>query len=181
MGCGASLITLTFNERDAGPEFNATIMLFLVFQLGPDRYALEASRVVEVVPLLELKRLPHAPKGVAGIFNYHGHPIPAVDLAELTLGRSAQESLSTRIIIVKQQDQHGCDQLLGLIAENATDILRKNEAELRAAAPPVRSAPHFGPAFMDSRGPVQCLREQFLLPEPVRDLLFSEAAKFARS
>ena len=31
-------------------------MLFLLFQLGRDRYALEASRVVEVVPLLVLQR-----------------------------------------------------------------------------------------------------------------------------
>ena len=38
-------------------------MLFLLFQLGDGRYALEASRVVEVVPLLEIKRLLHAPKG----------------------------------------------------------------------------------------------------------------------
>ena len=40
-------------------------MLFLLFQLGNDRYVLEASRVVEVVPLLALKQLPQAPEGVA--------------------------------------------------------------------------------------------------------------------
>src|SRR2546421_10050690 len=75
-------------------------MLFLLFQLGTDRYALEASRVVEVVPLLELKRLPQAPEGVAGIFNYRGQPVPAVDLCALTLGQPARKRLSTRIIIV---------------------------------------------------------------------------------
>ena len=77
-------------------------MLFLLFQLGNDRYVLEASRVVEVVPLLELKQLPRAPKGVAGIFKYRGRPVPAVDLCALTLGRPASERLSTRIIIVNQ-------------------------------------------------------------------------------
>ena len=58
-------------------------MLFLLFQIGKDRYALEASRVVEVVPLLALKELPQAPKGVAGLFNYRGALVPAVDLSEL--------------------------------------------------------------------------------------------------
>ena len=38
-------------------------MLFLLFQLGNDRYALDASRVVEVLPLVELKHLPLAPRG----------------------------------------------------------------------------------------------------------------------
>ena len=33
-------------------------MLFLLFQLGKDRYALEARRVVEVVPLLARRKQP---------------------------------------------------------------------------------------------------------------------------
>ena len=41
-------------------------MLFLLFRLGHDRYALEARRVVEVVPLLALKKIPQAPRGVVG-------------------------------------------------------------------------------------------------------------------
>src|SRR6184192_2748359 len=102
------------------------IMLFLLFQLGKDRYALDASRVVEVAPLLALKRLPHAPKGVAGIFNYRGRPVPAVDLCEMAAGRPASEQLSTRIIIVNYRHDNGTDHLLGLIAENATETLRKN-------------------------------------------------------
>jgi chemotaxis-related protein WspB len=61
-------------------------MLFLLFQLGSERYALDASRVVEVVPLLCLQRLPQAPPGVAGVFNYRGQPVPAVDLSQLTMG-----------------------------------------------------------------------------------------------
>jgi chemotaxis-related protein WspB len=68
-------------------------MVFLLFQLGSGRYALEASRVVEVVPLLEMKPLPQAPRGVAGIFNYRGRPVPAVDLSALTLGQPASERL----------------------------------------------------------------------------------------
>ena len=101
-------------------------MLFLLFQLGKDRYALEASRVVEVVPLLELKQLPQAPRGVAGIFNYRGRPVPAVDLCALTLGQPASERFSTRIIIVNYPDDSGTNHLLGLIAEHATEMLRKD-------------------------------------------------------
>ena len=55
-------------------------MLILLFQLGKDRYALEASRVVEVVPLLALKHLPQSPPGIAGVFNYRGRPVPASDI-----------------------------------------------------------------------------------------------------
>src|ERR1035437_3945760 len=88
-------------------------MLFLLFQLGKERYALQASRVVEVVPLLELKQLPQAPKGVAGIINYRGRPVPVVDLCALTLGQPAAERFSTRIFIVNYPDDRGTNHLLG--------------------------------------------------------------------
>jgi chemotaxis-related protein WspB len=149
-------------------------MLFLLFQLGADRYALEASRVVEVVPLLALKQLPSAPAGVAGIFNYHGRPVPAVDLSALTLGQPAGERLSTRIIIVNYPDASGTNHLLGLIAEHATDMLRKDTGAFVDPGVKIRSSPFLGPILMDVGGAIQWVREQYLLPEPVGQRLFSE-------
>ena len=148
-------------------------MLFLLFQLGPDRYALEANRVVEVVPLLALKRLPQAPVGVAGIFNYRGRPVPAVDLSRLTLGEPAAERLSTRIVVVRYPDLSGRVHLLGLIAEQATETLRTDPGDFLDSGIRLNSAPYLGPVLMDGRGPIQLLYEQRLLSEPVRDLLFA--------
>jgi len=151
-------------------------MLFLLFQLGDARYALEASRVVEVVPLLALKPLPQAPRGVAGIFNYRGRPVPAVDLAALTLGRPAREHFSTRIIIVNYPDERGTSHLLGLIAEQATETLRRDAKDFVDTGVKLDTAPYLGPILMDGNGAVQWIYEHRLLPEPVRQLLFSEAA-----
>ena len=149
-------------------------MLFLLFQLGQDRYALEASRVVEVVPLLALKHLPQAPKGVAGIFDYRGRPVPAVDLSALTLGQPARERLSTRIIIVNYPDEGGTNHLLGLIAERATEMVRKEVKDFADSDVRLGTAPYLGPIFADSWGAIQWIYEQRVLPEPVRQLLFSE-------
>ena len=151
-------------------------MLFLLFQVGKDRYALEASRVVEVVPLLQLSQIPQAPKGVAGLFNYRGRPLPVVDLCALALDRPAAERLSTRIIIVNHPDARGDARLLGLIAEQVTGLLRKEAADFTSPRVRVGTAPWLGPVFMDGPVVVQWIREQRLLPEGVRDLLFSELA-----
>ena len=149
-------------------------MLFLLLQLGNDRYALEASRVVEVVPLLAIKRLPRAPKGLAGIFNYRGRPVPAIDLCELTLGQPARERLSTRIIIVNYRDEHGAERLLGLVAEQATDMLRREPGDFVNPGVSIGAAPYLGPILLDAKGSIQLLNEQQLLSAPVRELLFSE-------
>jgi chemotaxis-related protein WspB len=152
-------------------------MLFLLFQVGHDRFAIEASRVVEVVPLLELKRIPRAPKGVAGLFNYRGRPVPAVDVSELALDKPARECLSTRIIIIHYPDAAGNRRLLGLVAEQATCLLRRERGDFADPSVRIRAAPYLGPVMMDSQGVIQWIHEQRLLADNVRDTLFSELSK----
>lgn len=149
-------------------------MMFLMFNLGKDRYALEARSVIEVLPLLDLKRIPDAPRGVAGIFNYRGRPVPAIDLSELTLGETAGERLSTRIIIINYPDETGKLHPLGLIAERATEIIRRDTTEFLDPGLKFGDAPYLGPLSTDSRGVIQRVHEQLLLSDKVRDILFCE-------
>jgi chemotaxis-related protein WspB len=149
-------------------------MLFLLFQLGNDRYALQASRVLEVLPLVELRKIPDAPKGVAGIFNYRGRPVPAVDLSELTLGKPSDPRLSTRIIVVNYPDEQGTLHPLGLIAEHATELIQRDQRLFQEPGHKLGGAPYLGPVLMDKHGVIQWVHEQRLLPDHARDLLFCE-------
>jgi chemotaxis-related protein WspB len=132
-------------------------MLYLLFQIGNDRYALEARQAVEVIPLLALKRIPQAPRGVAGIFNYRGQPAPALDLCELTLNRQARERFSTRIIVVNYSDSSGYTRRLGLIAEHATQMMRRDERDFVDSGVNVGEAPYLGPVVMEEKGIIQLL------------------------
>lgn len=152
-------------------------MLFLLFQVGQDRFALEASHVVEIIPLLKLKRIPQAPRSVAGLFNFRGRPVPAVDLCELTANRSSEELLSTRIIVVEYPDAAGDRHLLGLIAEQATNVVRKEPRDFTDPNVRINTAPYLGPVIMDGQGSIQWIHEQRLLSDTVRDTLFAEMAK----
>ncbi len=60
-----------------------TSTLFLQFQIGTDSYAIEAAQVARILPLVDIKRIPGAPAGVAGAFNYRGMPVPVADLSGL--------------------------------------------------------------------------------------------------
>ncbi|MEY4386361.1 MAG: hypothetical protein RLY20_1644 [Verrucomicrobiota bacterium] len=151
-------------------------MLFLQFQIGADRYALEASRVVEVIPLLGLKKIPHAPRGVAGMFNYRGEIVPALDLTALTTGQPAAERLSTRVLVVRTSVTGRGTRLLGLIAEHATSTLRKDEHDFVDPHLTPGSASYLGPVLLDDQGVIQWIQEQKLLPENLRQLLFSSDA-----
>lgn len=148
-------------------------MLYMLFQIGNDRYALDCRHVAEVIPFLALKAVPQAPRGVAGIFNYRGRPVPALDLCELAFDRPSQELLSTRIFVVKFVDDSGREQWLGLIAERATGMMRREEREFVESGVKVGSAPYLGPVVMDENGVIQLLQVEHLISNKLRELVMA--------
>jgi len=150
-------------------------MVFLLFQMGREHYALDFREIVEVLPLLALRNIPQAPAGVAGVFDYRGTPVPAIDLTQLALGRAAEHKLGTRIVLVHYRGD-GTPRLLGLIAEKATEILRRDPSEFTSTGVSSAAAPYLGPVCADARGMIQWVAVDRLLPDSIRAVLFTAAA-----
>ncbi|XHR27425.1 MAG: chemotaxis protein CheW [Chthoniobacteraceae bacterium] len=151
-------------------------MLYLLFEIGADRYALPAPRIVSVEPAVQLKRIPLAAQGIAGVFNYHGQAVPVVDLCAMALGRPAHEDyLSTRLLVVSDPDSP--ERLLGLLAERATETAHFHRRDFQE--PGVRSddAPYLGPVVSDRRGLIQLIETTRLLTPEIRAVLWKEAAE----
>ena len=155
-------------------------MLFLLLQLGKDRYALEASQVVEVLPLLNFKKILRVPPGVAGAFSYRGTPVPVIDLSELTIGIPSRQRLSTRLVLVNYPLESGGRRILGLIAEHATETVRLEPTDFLSVGVTVDEAPYLGPVAKDERGLIQWIEVKKLLPESVRGSLFRESVEEAQ-
>lgn len=145
-------------------------MLFLLFRLEGDRYALPAREVVEVLPRLRLKQWPQAAAGVAGVCRYRGRPLPVLDLSALCLGRAAAALLSTRLLVV-----HFAGHCLGLIAEDATDMASLEPGDFTAAGLRVDGTPFLGPVAAHQGGLVQRIEVAALLPPALRATLFADA------
>jgi chemotaxis-related protein WspB len=149
-------------------------VLFLVFQLGGERYLLDCAEVAEVLPLVEIKPIPRAPSGVLGVLRFRGGTVPVVDLGEVALGRPVERRLSTRIILAHYATARGDEQLLGLVAERVTSTLRRERSDFAPAGVTSPGAPYLGPLTSDERGLMQWILVDQLLPEPVRAALFQE-------
>jgi chemotaxis-related protein WspB len=167
-------------------------MLFLLFDLDHDRYALDAREIVEVLALRPVRPIPGAPAWVAGVAQRHGAPLPVVDVAQLALGRPARQRLSTRLVIVRYENRapvphDGASNdgasgdgasvhLLGLIVESATQtrrIARTQFADTGIATPHAR---WLGPVASDGGTLVQWVQVQHMLSDEVKALLFVPAA-----
>lgn len=146
-------------------------MLLLLFQIGNDRYALEARHAVEVIPLVALNRLPQAPRGVVGVFNYRGRPVPALDMCLLLTGRAARERLSTRILVVQVAEEAGGSQWLGLIVEHATGMMRREAGQFAAPGVDAVQAPFLRGVLLEEQGLIQLLEPRNLLSSALRRYL----------
>jgi len=136
-------------------------MLFLVFHLGADRYAIPAKNIHEVVPLASLRLAPQAPEGIAGILNYHGNPVPVADLAQIVCGRKAALTMHTRIILVSSGDSP----VLGLIAENATDFRRFDETAFQPSG--VKAPSHWLGKVASDGDLIQWIHAEEIFPPDV--------------
>ena len=149
-------------------------MLYLLFELGKDRYALEARQVVEVLPLLEFKRIPRAIPGLAGLCNYHGNAIPLIDLTELSLGRPSQAKMSTRIIVTNYVNDSGERHPIGVLAERVTETIRRAESDFKASGVAAENARFLGPVLVENSHIIQRVDVHHLLPEGLQNQLFAE-------
>ncbi|HEY2000542.1 chemotaxis protein CheW [Paraburkholderia sp.] len=152
-------------------------MLFLLFDLAGDRYALDAAGIVEVLALTPTKSIPGAPAWVAGMFERHGEAVPVIDVPQLALGRPARQLRSTRLVLVRYTaapvgDETPPGRLLGLIVEQATQtrrIERERFADSGIATPHAR---WLGPVANEDVGLVQWIDVHHMLSDEVRALLF---------
>ena len=134
-------------------------MLFLVFQVGAHRYAIDAGQVAEVLPLVAINAIARAPEEVAGVLVYRGAPVPVLDLSQLLEGRPAARRLSTRVVVVHypvgSDGGKGETRLLALIAEKATETIRRDALEFVDSGVFNDRAPYLGSVAPDTRGMVQ--------------------------
>jgi chemotaxis-related protein WspB len=156
-------------------------VLFLQFQLGEERYALETAHIVEVLPLLRIKDIPHAPRGVPGIFSYRGAPVPAIDLSVLILGRPAEHLLSTRLVLIQDTGAGAgkTPRLLGLIAERATETVHLDAEAFTLCGVGGRDATYLGPVAKQGDGFIQRILTDKLLAGTVRDALYELSSAVA--
>ena len=146
-------------------------MLFLLFQLGEARYALDTAAVLEIVPCISLRPVPHARPGVAGLLDYHAAPVPVLDLCALATGQPARGRFSTRLILVRTPaavDSSG-QGVVGLLAERATSILRREPADFTSTGLHAPDAPFLGPVTTDAGGFIHRVDLERLLTGTVRD------------
>lgn len=143
-------------------------MLALAFNVGSDRFALDCTEVVEVVPNIEPRSVPHAPAFVPGLFTYRGAIVPIVDLCQLIRKTPCPARLSSRIIVVRPASLGG--RLVGLLAERVLETITVSERTAIRGGIELKEAPYLGEVFIGDGITTQAFIVEKLVSGPLRGL-----------
>ena len=105
---------------------------YMTFRVSGEEYGLEILKVRELIGLLEITRVPHAPHGVRGV-NLRGKVIPVVDL-RMHLGISSENAAARPVIIVVQLQTPTGPITTGVLVDQVLEV--RNIASAHIEPPP---------------------------------------------
>ncbi len=94
---------------------------YMTFRVGGEEYGVEILKVRELIGLLEITRVPHAPPGVRGVVNLRGKIIPVVDLRTY-LGIKSQNAAARPVIIVAQLQAPSGPVTTGVVVDQVLEV-----------------------------------------------------------
>ena len=150
-------------------------MLALAFHVGKDRFALRCADVVEVVPRVDLRDIPHAPPWIPGMFTYRGAVVPVVDLCKLMWGSPCEAKMSSRIILVRHPPAPAKSRLIGLLAERVTEAVTLDTSLAAEPGVEIADAPYLGEVYFENGKMIQLVKLEQLFQGASRALILPEA------
>ena len=148
-------------------------MLLLTFRVDSQDYAISTRHVLEVIPIVEVRKLPGTPDYVRGVLNYRGKLVPVVDITWMLSGRASVEHLSSRIILVRYPEKDDSENVLGLLAEHATSTVARKPETFAASGVDTPDMPWLGKISVDGDSSIQIVKIEDLLADELKALLFA--------
>ena len=147
-------------------------MLLLMFRTGKVQYAIDTKRVVEVVPRVDFRALPHSPAYLQGLLGYRGQVVPVIDFSVLVGNLPCPDLLSSRVILTAFTSQNGRSRLIGLLAENVSRVHHVELDQVISPAMNLEEAPYLGGVLNRGDGWVQLVVADKLLSVRMQAALF---------
>jgi purine-binding chemotaxis protein CheW len=95
---------------------------FLTFKLDDEVFALDISKIREVLDFTSITRVPRTPEFMRGVINLRGSVVPVVDL-RLKFGMTRTEKTVNTCIIITEVTVDNATTVLGALADSVQEVL----------------------------------------------------------
>jgi len=121
---------------------------YLTFTLGEELFAVDVSKVREVLDYTNITKIPRTPEYMRGVINLRGSVVPVIDL-RLKFGMSKSErTIKTCIIVLEIAFDHETV-VLGALADSVEEVFELEPAQIE---PPPRLGTKFKAEFLQGMG-----------------------------
>jgi purine-binding chemotaxis protein CheW len=95
---------------------------YLTFKLEDEVFALDISKVREVLDFTTITKVPKTPDFMRGVINLRGSVVPVVDL-KLKFGMNRTEKMVNTCIIITEVTVDGETTVLGALADSVKEVM----------------------------------------------------------
>jgi len=126
------------NKNDSNTSSSAKVSAskYLTFTLANEVYAIEITRVKEIIGLHDITLVPQAPRYVKGVINLRGKVVPVIDL-RLKFGLPSEDYTErTCIIVLEAAMDGGALDYTGVVVDAVSEVMNIDRANI-APTPPL--------------------------------------------
>jgi purine-binding chemotaxis protein CheW len=105
---------------------------YLSFKLEDEEFALDISKVREVLDFTKITKVPQTPEFMKGVINLRGAVVPVVDLNKKFGIKDTEKTVNTRIII-GEIDIEGDHMVLGVLADSVHEVMELEPEHIEPA------------------------------------------------
>ena len=105
---------------------------YLTYKLDEEVFALDISKVREVLDFTTVTKVPRTPDFMRGVINLRGSVVPVVDL-RLKFGMSATEKTVNTCVIIVEVTVDGETTILGALADSVQEVIDLGQGQIEPA------------------------------------------------
>jgi len=103
---------------------------YLTFKLRDEVFALDVSKVREVLDLTTITKIPRTPDFMSGVINLRGNVVPVVDLRQC-LDMSTTEKTANACIVVVEVVLDGESTTIGALADSVLEVIELDSERIQ--------------------------------------------------
>ncbi len=121
---------------------------YLTFHLDDEVFALDISKVREVLEYSTVTKVPQTPEFMLGVINLRGNVVPVIDM-RLKFGMSGAEKTVNTCVIIVEINVDGESAVLGAMADSVQEVFELEPGQIE---PPPKIGTRLSTEFISGMG-----------------------------
>jgi len=106
------------DTREQTQQLSGEVVQVVSFRLGGEEYGVDIAQVQEIIRMVEVTKVPRAPRFMEGVINLRGQLIPIIDLRTRFGMSRIPPTKSTRIVVTEIGNKR-----VGIVVDAVSEVL----------------------------------------------------------